>query len=138
MIKFASIELIRRSQIKKADYNPRIMTDERRKKLETSLRELGLVTTLVWNKRTGHLVSGHQRLDILDVEFGWPANDYELQVSVVDETLEKEKAMNLTLNSEEVSGEWDQGKKRSILDELRNEVPFDLDALIVGAQKKTA
>lgn len=37
---------------------------------------------LVWNRRTGILVSGHQRLKALDALEG--TEDYELTVSVID------------------------------------------------------
>ena len=44
---------ITRDKIKTADYNPRLIDEDNLKKLTKGIREHGLVTPLVWNKRTG-------------------------------------------------------------------------------------
>lgn len=129
-------EKIRRSQIQLAAYNPRTISDEHRAKLETSMREFGLVVLLVWNKLTGNLVGGHQRLTILDKQNGWPAFDYELEVSVVELSLEREQALNMILNSSEVSGEFDKDAVRKLLDGLTDKFEFDLNALVIGEEQK--
>lgn len=49
--------------------------------------EFDLVEPLVWNKRTGNLVGGHQRLKILKEQ-----GRTEVEVSVVDLSPIKEKA----------------------------------------------
>ena len=66
---------------------------------------------MVWNKRSGTLVSGHQSLKVL-IEQGV----IEVEVSVVDLPLEKEKALNLALNK--IEGRWDEEKLASLLEEL--------------------
>ena len=73
----------------------------------------GYVEPLVWNKRTGSLVGGHQRFKIL-LEQGLK----EVDVSVVDLDLEKEKTLNIALNK--ISGDyhWDDKKLGALLDEL--------------------
>jgi ParB-like chromosome segregation protein Spo0J len=130
------IEKIQRSQIQAAAYNPRKISDEHRANLETSMREFGLVVPLVWNKQTGNLVSGHQRLAILDKEN--PTDFYELEVSVVDLPLEREQALNMILNSAEVSGEFDKDDAlRKLLDGLTDKFDFDLSALVIGEEKKS-
>ena len=48
---------IPREDILNAPYNPRTLSDYARKKLRKRLETDGLVETLVWNARTGHLVS---------------------------------------------------------------------------------
>ena len=56
------------SKLKPAPYNPRkVLKPGMRgyRRLERSLSEFDLVQPLVWNKTTGHVVSGHQRLEIL-------------------------------------------------------------------------
>lgn len=63
---FEEVKKIPRNQIKKADYNPRLIDENSLKKLTKDIRQHGLVTPLVWNKRTGVLVSGHQRLAAMD------------------------------------------------------------------------
>lgn len=59
-------ETISRSDIKNAPYNPRIMDEKAKKRLKANIAKHGLVAALTWNKRTGNLVGGHQRLEQLD------------------------------------------------------------------------
>lgn len=56
-------ETINRSDIKNAPYNPRIMDVKAKKRLKANIAKHGLVAALTWNKRTGNLVGGHQRLE---------------------------------------------------------------------------
>ena len=84
------IKRIHREQLKEAEYNPRFIDGEAKKRLSKNIKNVGLLETLVWNERTGNLISGHQRLSILDkIEKG---TDYYLDVAVVDldEVSEKE------------------------------------------------
>ena len=55
---------------------------------------------IVVNERTGHVVGGHQRLQVL-----MDSGATEADCIVVNLTPEKEKALNLALNK--VAGEWD-------------------------------
>ncbi len=65
----------------------------------------GLVTTPVWNRRTGNLVSGHQRLSILDeLE---RSKEYAVTVSVIDVDESEEKKLNIQLNNPSMQGTWD-------------------------------
>lgn len=108
------IETISIKKINPAPYNPRKDLrpgDEEYEKLKRSMQEFGYVEPLVWNKRTGNLVGGHQRLKILISE-----GATEVQVSVVDMDLEKEKALNIALNK--ISGDWDDEKLAALLQEL--------------------
>lgn len=129
------IQKIKRSQITKADYNPRVMSDEKRGKLEQSLAKYGMVGVYVWNKLTGNLVAGHQRLSIEDEKHPG-GEDWELEADVVDLSLEDEKALNMILNSAEVSGEFDKGAVKRLLGELGGKLDFDLESLVVGAPAK--
>jgi hypothetical protein len=60
---------------------------------------------LVWNERTGNLVSGHQRLSVLD-ELEKSA-EYHLDVAVVDLDEAAEREMNVFLNNQDSMGGWD-------------------------------
>ncbi len=55
-------------KINPASYNPRKdlkPDDPEYQKLVRSLDEFGCVQPLVWNKQTGNLVGGHQRLKVI-------------------------------------------------------------------------
>jgi len=84
------------SKIKPAAYNPRkslLPGDPEYEKLLKSIDEFDCVEPLVWNRRSGNLVGGHQRLKILAAR-----GDTEVMCSVVDLSPEREKALNLALN----------------------------------------
>ena len=94
-----------RKQISLADYNPRRIDEDNLKRLEKGLKGHGLVEPLVWNERTGNLVSGHRRISILDkLEKG---TDYSLTVSVVNVSEADEKKLNVQLNNPSMQGEYD-------------------------------
>ncbi len=104
---FEEVKKIPRSQIKRAEYNPRIIDEESLKKLTKDIREHGLVTPLVWNKRTGVLVSGHQRLVAMDKIHR--KKDYEVPVAVIDVDEKEEKQLNVQMNNPSLQGSWDLG-----------------------------
>lgn len=111
-----------------APYNPRVALRPGMpgyKRLERSLREFDLVQPLVWNRRTGHLVGGHQRLELLKAR-----GDTEVEVVVVDLPLAKEKALNVALNNQLVGGAWDAGKLIDVMQELQ--VSPDIDVALSG------
>lgn len=101
------IVTIKRSQIAKASYNPRFISNHAKETLRENLRTHGLVEPLCWNKQTGTLVGGHQRITIMDEEMNYPANDYEMQVSAIDVDAKAEARLNVLLNNTRVQGEWD-------------------------------
>jgi len=101
-------------QINPTEYNPRKdlqPDDPEYEKLKKSIREFDLVEPLVWNKRTGNLIGGHQRLKIL-IENGIK----EVDVSVVDLPENKEKALNIALNK--IQGDWELLKLKDLLQEI--------------------
>lgn len=98
-------ETIPRSLLKGAPYNPRVISDVAKQELAKSLKGHGLVSPLVWNKRTGYLVSGHQRLNILDTLEG--TQDYNLTVAVIDVDEREEKILNVQFNNQEMMGDFD-------------------------------
>lgn len=102
--------------LRPAPYNPRRELDPhdpRYRKLRRSLRQFGLVEPLIWNRRTGFLVGGHQRLKILR-ELGWT----EVPVTVVDLPPDRERALNIVLNNREAQSDWDVARLRTVLEEL--------------------
>lgn len=105
MIIQAPTERISRSQIDFASYNPRRISEGNKKRLKASLKEFGLVQDPIWNRRTGRLVGGHQRVEILDSEArGKP---YDIDVKVVDLDDAQEAKLNVLLNNQGAQGEFD-------------------------------
>lgn len=108
------IKKIPLNKINPAPYNPRLDLkpgDAEYEKIKRSIKEFDLVEPLVWNKRTGNLIGGHQRLKILKEQ-----GITEVDVSVVDLSDSKEKALNIALNK--IGGDWDLPKLKDLLQEL--------------------
>ena len=53
---------ILRSQIKEAPYNPRIIGEGAEKRLRAFIKKHGLFGTIIWNERTGNIVSGQREV----------------------------------------------------------------------------
>lgn len=111
-----TVETINRSEITNADYNPRIMDKEAKKRLRKNLQENGLVSAITWNRRTGNLVGGHQRLEQLDALE--KNKDYSLDVCVIDVDERDEAKINVLLNNPSQQGEWDLDKLAYITEEF--------------------
>lgn len=117
-------ETINRSEIKNAPYNPRIMDAKAKKRLRQNIAKHGLVAALTWNRRTGNLVGGHQRLEQLDsLE---KDKDYELTVCVIDVDEREEAALNVQLNNPSMQGEWDFDKLANMSEEFNLDLKDDL------------
>ena len=117
--KFTSAE-VARSALRNAKYNPRQIGDDERARLREGLESLGLVAPLVFNKRTGNLVSGHQRLSILDELEG--TKDYRLTVARIDVSASEERRLNLLLNNPKAQGTWDDEKLKAVIEQLNGEL----------------
>lgn len=114
------------TEINPAAYNPRVDLrpgDSDYEKLKASINTFGYVDPVIWNRRTGNLVGGHQRLKIL-IEQG----AQEIEASVVDLDLTQEKMLNLALNR--ITGKWEPDKLAQLLQELQ-QIP-DLDLGLAG------
>lgn len=124
-----------------AEYNPRKDLkpgDPEYEKLKRSITEFGYVEPVIWNRTTGRVVGGHQRLKVL-IDTG--VN--EVECVVVEMSEEKEKALNVALNK--ISGDWDKEKLSLLIADLQG-ADFDvsltgfdapeLDALFKDAQRE--
>ena len=84
-------------EMERATYNPRVDLmpgDEEFQYLEESMRRFGQVLPIVWNQRTNRVVSGHQRLSVLEY---WGEEKAEVSVVDLDEIKEKGKLAALSL-----------------------------------------
>lgn len=104
--------------INPAKYNPRKITDSELSGLKESLKKFGFVEPLIVNKRTNTLVGGHARLRAAE-SLGFK----EVPVLDVDLSLSEEKALNVALNSQTISGKFDEDILRSLLVEIQFETP---------------
>ena len=93
--------LCKLSEIKPAKYNPRRISESAFTGLVESIKKFGMPQPLVVNKRSGVLVSGHQRLRAAE-SLGWT----EVPVIYVDLEPAAEKALNVTLNNRATQGDF--------------------------------
>ena len=123
-----------------ADYNPRKDLkpgDAEYEKLKRSIEQFGYVEPVIWNKTTGFVVGGRQRLKVL-LDMGIT----EVECVVVEMDAEKEKALNIALNK--ISGEWDKDKLALLIADLQGAdfdvsltgfEPAEIDSLFKDAQQ---
>lgn len=130
------IEKIKVNELKKANYNPRLMPKSEMKKLKNSIKEFGVVDPIIINLKNNTIIGGHQRFEALaelDSEdewhllklgdVGWVFPDTDLKI----ENESHEKALNIALNR--ISGEWDYEKLNEVLTELEDS---DYDTALTG------
>ena len=120
-----TIETIKVERLLPADYNPRKDLkpgDAEYEKLKRSIEQFGYVEPVIWNKTTGRVVGGHQRLKVL-LDMGIT----EVECVVVEMDEEKEKALNIALNK--ISGEWDKDKLALLISDLQG---TDFDVSLTG------
>ena len=119
------IEKKKATELLPADYNPRKDLkpgDPEYEKLKRSIEQFGYVEPVIWNKTTGRVVGGHQRLKVL-MDMGIT----EVDCVVVDMPEDKEKALNIALNK--ISGEWDKDKLALLITDLQG---ADFDVSLTG------
>lgn len=115
-----NIEKVPVSQLQPAKYNPRKDLkpgDPEFEKLRRSVEEFGYVEPIIWNRRTGVVVGGHQRLKVLQ-HLGYT----EVDCVVLDLEEQKGKALNVAPNK--ISGAWDVPLLTALLRDL-DESGFD-------------
>lgn len=99
--KDADVKRMRLEELKPAEYNPRRISDSALEKLGESMERFGFMVPVVWNKRTGNIVGGHQRYKKLMAD-----GQEETDVVVVDLDDNEEMALNIALNSRELRGDF--------------------------------
>lgn len=131
---------VMRSVINFANYNPRKITEKARKQLKANLKKIGLLGGIVFNKTTGNLISGHQRLSICDEANRYNPDthehDYPIRVEMVELDEKTEKEQNLFMNNKQVQGEFDDDMLREVLKGIDYEnaglEEFDMQMLGLG------
>jgi hypothetical protein len=130
--------------LKAAPFNPRKWADKAGDGLRESLKQFGDIAGIVFNRRTGHLVSGHFRiaqlrklhgdnLPLTDQGIVLPTGDV-WPVRYVDWDEAKEKAANVAANNPHIGGLFDDSL-RDLLDSIAVDSPelfaaINLDELL--------
>lgn len=119
--------------------NPRKITNKKLRALKKSMEEFGDLSGIIFNRRTGHLIGGHQRLEVfkmispnlekyviemIDEENGiiWFFG-VKFSYREVDWDEVKEKAANIAANKG--AGEWDYAILKEMILDL-DSMNFDL------------
>lgn len=108
-----------RSQIHPADYNPREIGENEKSTLKKGLKNFGLLGGIVVNKGTGYtIVSGHQKVSLLDEMAGYPEHDYELKVELIDVDQKTEIEINFFMNNPSAQGRWNEQKVKILIPQI--------------------
>lgn len=127
------------SELREAEFNPRVMSEAQLQILKDNLANLGDLGGIVFNRRTGNLVGGHQRLKalkeiapggdvVIEESFGEPNGQgttarghilhqgEKFAYREVDWDEQTERIANIAANN--VHGGWDVGKLTDLVKEL--------------------
>lgn len=96
------IEIKKLSELNPAPYNPRTSTAKQENHLKNSLKKFGVVEPIIFNKQTGYIVGGHFRVRELQ-KLGYK----EIECVIVDLNIEDEKELNIRLNANTGSFDFD-------------------------------
>lgn len=137
------------ADLKPADYNPRVITDEQLLALKSAMQAFGDLSGIVVNIRTGNIVGGHQRIKAFDdswiihakaytddvgtVKAGYIETEYgRWSYREVDWDEDKEKSANIAANKH--GGDWD----KIILAELLADLPPEYRELTGFSAEETS
>ena len=124
-MEFKKINLV---ELNPATYNPRKISETAFEELRESIDKFGFVDPIIVNLKNNVIIGGHQRYDVLmdkymrkEIgnelcllelgEIGWCFPESELSISDEDE-------MDLCVQLNIQSGEWDNEKLKQLFDEL--------------------
>ena len=110
--------------LKPAEYNPRIMSEEELEKLKNSVKEFGMVEPVIVNKDLT-VIGGHQRIKAVE-SLGWE----EIPCVIVALDKKREKLLNLALNR--IVGSWDESKLVKLVREIQDYPEVKLSGLSDG------
>ena len=120
------IEVHPLSDLNPAEYNPREISPSSFEGLSQSIKKFSLVELIVWNRRSGNIVGGHQRFKVLEKQ-----GVKECPVIVVDLSHSDEVSLNITLNNPEIAGEFTEDLFK-LLEEVEEQAPDDYNNLLLG------
>jgi len=116
--------------------NPRTISPEALAGLGMSVTEFGDIAGITWNKRTGHLITGHQRLEALRMQHGdsltltagaiETPHGQRFPIRVVDWPAEKADAAMVAANNAHIAGDYVPEAVARLCAELSDTLPADL------------
>lgn len=115
------------NELRPAPYNPRRISDKAAKGLKRSIEKFGDIGGITWNRCTGNLVTGHQRVDQLKKLGAKLDNDclvYDgkrFKINVVDWDDIQEKAANVAANNDAIGGVFEN------LDDVLKDIKIGLN-----------
>lgn len=118
-----NINMVNINTLIPAEYNPRIELKPgmpEYEKLKNSIQEFGYVEPIIVNDKTGRVIGGHQRINVLK-NLGYK----EVEVVHVDLDEAHEKALNVALNK--ISGNWDAEKLEDLLRDINLNTDLDVE-----------
>jgi hypothetical protein len=126
------------ADLQAAPYNPRAIGQAAAGGLRRSLERFGDLSGITWNARSGHLVTGHQRVEqlmgagakLLGAALVLPGGE-RFAVRVVDWDAATEKAANVAANNEAIQGQWTDSLE-ALLTEIHGECPELYDELLLA------
>ena len=148
----ASISEKKAKDLKPANYNPRKISTEDRKRLKAALQELGDLSGIIFNVQTGNLVGGHRRVEFVPkdadiviteryappTEKGTIAEGYVMlygerhKYREVDWSLTREKTANVAANTH--GGEFDDVMLNEVLKDILQDdtIAIELTGFDIG------
>jgi len=117
LIKKWETRVVKLSDVVPQSNNPRVIDLASLNGLRASLGRFGYVELVVWNERTRHIISGHQRFAVLQQE-----GVIEAPMIVVDMSVEEEMGASLTMNNPMIEGEFDE-PVMELLGQIEKSVP---------------
>lgn len=136
--------------------NPRSISTDEMAGLAESVQEFGDLSGVVWNRRTGQLVAGHQRIEALIQRYGedllvvdgavvtpeidgHPAGRFPIRV--VDWEYGRQQLANIAANNPNIQGDFTPELQVILRDIASNETygeqlaPLRIDTLVVATQR---
>jgi hypothetical protein len=144
-----SVKKVRLEDLNPLDYNPRKITKKRFDRLVSSVREhtralsgwnpkdgYRFAGTITVNKNGNRVVGGHARLDALrKLGQDW-IHAEDITWVDLDPDSSEEKALCISLNDDASGGMWDEEKKLSLLQKIREDQEALFDVLDFSALTK--
>jgi hypothetical protein len=125
------------SDLKASRINPREITVQNLNHLKSSIEEFGDISGIVFNRRTGELVCGHQRVFAMREKYGNLAikdgrielpNGESFTIRIVDWDKNEQQAALIAANSPTTQGTFTAGIG-SLLNNLERQIPNVYEAL---------